>query len=912
MKKIIIKYINILTVWGLLLSSAQAQTVSKDDNILSDSLKTPANRWSHTTVSADELQKSNWMLNSTNVYYQQLLGITASQLARPNAPGSKLMARNISYPLVIIDGVERDIENFAISEIENIEFVSDATALAIYGFKAKAGALLITTKQGKGGKLNIEANYSHGVKFAEKPQPMVDAKTYALGYNEARINDGRDIVYDQNAIDYYQSGQRPMVFADVDWYDEVMKDAAYYNQYNVSVSGGSKNIKTFTSINYQTDQGFIKLSKPDKDIPNQFQYSSLKLRSNLSARLTNSTVFKVKLAGRITESSRGNDTGYNLIKILYNTPANAFPVKTENGKYGIGKKFKVNPVAKLMETGFYKDHIRALTTNFIIEQDLKGIVPGLRLTASLSHDNFSRLYEIKTKEHESEIVTPVFKNGELELTYQTVGKNQGSYNFNSGLGWEKHRTNGQVHVSYAKAFSNSSLNLDYIGFIENYRLKDLRNTYNRVSNNLIAKYSFADKYELEGVINLSGSNILDPKDNWGYMPAVKVGWIASNEKFFQNLDMLNYLKLDMSYGIIGNDHFKPDQYISGYGGGGRILLGDNATINTIKRYNLPVDNLAYQKQKIFNLRVQTQLFDHWFATANIFKNSSYDLFITQQHLVSEVLGVQPGLANVGKNDYKGYELALTYQGLSGDWKYSVTGRFSAYDNEIINVDEKPWPYEYGKRTGKRLGQLFGYKAIGFFKDQNDIENSPKQLFGTVNPGSVKYADIDNNGTVDEYDRIALGEGNKPRCNFGLNLSVAYKNFSVDMVVDGIAKYETLMNRSLYSINYDNNFSQEYYDNRWSENNQNAKYPALTLENNENNLQESTLWLEDCSFVKLRTLRIAYQFPKTLIGRIKATNAEVFLAGYNLFSIDNVEGDPEARGFHYPMHRVLSAGINVNF
>jgi len=422
---------------------------------------------------------------------------------------------------------------------------------------------------------------------------------------------------------------------------------------------------------------------------------------------------------------------------------------------------------------------------------------------------------------------------------------------------------------------------------------------------------------LDATLSVGASNVLNPERKWGYFPALSASWIVSNEAFAKSIDAINYMKVYASYGMTGNDNLPFDLHKLEYMSGGSYLFGKNfAGAGTLMHGNLPVSNLTYHKTRNINLGLEATFCNRVNLSVDVFNIRKFDQLISGSHVISSVLGVNPGMSNSGEFDYKGIEVELGYHGQSGELKYGANGQFTFSKSKVVNINEQYWKNDFNKRTGQSVGQIFGYEALGFFADQADIANSPKHTFFEVKPGDVKYKDQDGNNIIDEYDQVAIGHSSyMPEMNFSLDLNLEYRNIGLNVLLQGVANYSTILSTpSLYRPLVGNkNISQHYYNNRWTAENQDALYPRLTTLANANNVKNSNIWLQDLSYLKLRTVEIYYNLPKTLVGKLKLSNAQIFARGYNLFSLDKMNvGDPEAYGVNYPMYRSVNVGMKINF
>ncbi|WP_163325417.1 SusC/RagA family TonB-linked outer membrane protein [Draconibacterium mangrovi] len=882
------------------------------------------------TVFADRLEKSSSKLNVSNALFGELLGLSVLENSGVNEDKrARFNMRGLGTPMVLVDGFERDYNDLTVEEVESVTLLKDAASLAIYGMRGSNGVILVTSKRGKYNTTEIEASYDRSINFAEPFVPMVNAYDYAMGLNEALANDGLSSQYNNYELNAFQTGTQPLIYPNVNWADETLNKIAHSNSLNMQVRGGSEVVRYFTSIGYDTDKGIVGVDAPDASIPNQFQYSNLNVRSNLDISISKNTLLSINLLGKLKEKSSPMLSATSLMETIYNTPSAAFPVKTENDEWGASTNWTKNPVADLANAGFYKYHTRTLLADFTVNQNLDIITKGLKARVSLAYDSDAVMYERKNRDYRTEtIITSFDEDGNpIDIEYNQIGENEGSYSFSHWLSTQYHRTTLKGIIDYNRTFGLSTVSGGYIYELTSLVNKGIQETYNRINNSLFMSYAYDSKYLLDASFTLASSNILNPRRKWGYFPAVSAAWVISNEDVMKENEVVNYLKLHSSVGILGSDNMDFDAYKQEYKPGSNVLFGNFIGAPTLQMGALPVRNLTYAKTLSLNIGLEGTLYRNLNFEVELFHNKVYDILTGIGNINSSVLGVNPGYANDGERTFKGFELGLGYHKNVGDFKYAVNGKFTFNRSKIVNMNERSWKNDFNKATGHSVGQIFGYEAEGFFKDQADIDNSPVHTFSEVQAGDIKYKDQDKNGVIDQYDRVAIGNSSyMPELYFSFDMNMEYRNVGMSFLFQGVGNYSAILNTtSIYRpLVGNNNISQHYYDNRWTATNQDALYPRLTTESNENNEQNSTIWLQDRSYLKLRSAEIYYNLPEQLVNKVKLDNAKIFVRGYNLFSIDKVDlGDPEtlgkrdmnddeSTGISYPLYRTINLGVKISF
>lgn len=881
---------------------------------------------STSVITSEEIMKSS-ALNTSNTLYGLGLGLTALQ--NEGLEFSVNTTFNIrglgsfynNNPLVLVDGFERPLNTLAKEEIESITILKDAATLAMYGFRGSNGVLLVKTKTGKIGKTNITVSYDQAfLQLRRKPQ-FVDAETYAKAVNEARKNDGiATDRYTANEIAAFKSGQFPDYYPNVNWMDEVLKNNAMSNIYNISIDGGSKVVRYNTIINLQSHDSYM---KPDNIVPSfssQNKYSKLNIRTNLDIQLSKTTNFAVRLLGLISETNRPGTQITDIMPRLYNTPAAAFPVKTSTNEWGGSDTWTNNPVAMIAARGYGKSNARTLLADWTLTQDLSELTKGLSAELSVGFDNSADYWESMTQTYRYQKNTGVISSDGTSLTSPVstlVGTNSSpSYSSSLGSQWRSFGAFGKIQ--YVRNWENVKTNSQLMFLHDQYVGNGQFSTSNRERINLYTHLGFYNRYFVDLSLTGHGSNRLQPGNNMGLFPAVSSAWVLSEESFLKPVKAIDYLKLRASYGVVGNDYTTSNElFKQTYGTGGSYFFTDNYTSTAgMTELRLATTGLTYEKSHKANLGIEGRFFNLIDLTAEVFYDRRTDILVSTSGTISSVLGATASMANDGIIDNKGIEIGLNVNNNKGDFKYKIGAMFTYTKSIVVNRNEGFVPYDYLKQTGRSVNQIFGYEAIGYFKDAADIASSPVHLLSTVMPGDIKFKDQNGDNRINEQDRIALGYNNvSPEIYFSANLSLEYKGIGVDANFQGVGNYTAILNTAsmFWPLRNNNNISTYYYQNRWTPENQNALFPRLTTLQNDNNFNTNSLWLRDRSYLKLRTAELYYKLPKQILENTFVSTAKVFVRGMNLFSIDNLKVvDPEAIGTVLPISASVHVGVNVTF
>ncbi len=873
-------------------------------------------------------------LQGTGTYFEQ----------NPTFYVRGLQSLSTSTPLILVDGVERDLSFVNAEEVDHVSILKDAAAVALYGYKGANGAILITTKRGQYNSQNIRVTYDHLFNFQSDRPKFVNGATFASAMNEALTNEGSAARFTQEEINAFQSGQYPYQYPNVNWVDETFRKNGATNKIGVEFSGGGERFRYFTMVNLLSDKGFIKNFGDNDGYSTQDKYVRGNLRTNLDIDLTPTTMLKINMLGMLSEMSRpggpisigssSSTAKADLWDMVYSIPSLAFPIRNEDGDWGGSSTYSGvnNPVAESSGAAYYKLHERALFADMTLNQDLKYWTPGLSFTARLGYDTYSTLYE----DHSMTYVygnypvvgwsggAPVKGSYWSSGTPGTMGKNSGSvdwarrlifaasFNYDRTFA-EKHYVYGQLKWDYE--YQNTTGSTGY--------------TVYRQNASFLGHYGYDNRYIGEVALVYSGSNRLAPGTKWNFSPTVSAAWVLSNENFLKDNAIVNFLKLRASFGIINADYVPGDNvwnyYAKSYSqatsatgsypfGSGYDVVYANTTLGL-----LPTANPSHEKAYKYNIGIDATLFGGLNVELDAYMQKRKDIWVEGTGAYTDLIGFNAPYINAGEVDSKGIELSLDYTKTIGDLTFNVGGAFNYNKNEIKNQAEEPKAYDNLVETGNPLQSTYGLVAIGLFKDEADIASSPKQNFSTVRPGDIKYQDINNDGVIDANDKTKIGySAYAPEIFYNFHVGAEYKGIGVNLMFQGVANYSAnLSAKGMYwPLLNSTSLSQAYYDGRWSPSNPdaNAAYPRLSSTSNANNYQTSTFWQRDRSFLKLRNVEVYYNFPKTLMEKTGFINtAKLYVRGIDLLCFDHIDdADAECYGVTSPLNKSVVVGVQMAF
>lgn len=867
------------------------------------------------SIYSETLDKKSTSIVS-NALYGEISGLQAKQNVGFNA-GAGWQVRGAGSPLVIVDGFQRGITWMSMDEIESITVLKDGAATALYGSRGANGVVLVTTKRGTYDSFDINVDYNHGFDIPVNRPEMADSYTYAMAVNEALRYDGLPEIYDKKALQAFRDGSMPDIYPNTNWVNEGMRDLGASNNLNIDFSGGGKKLRYFGAIEYKNRFGLLNPEYTDYTgrYNSQVRNYGLNTRMNIDVDMTSTTAIKVGLFAAIAET-REPRSGQSLAG-LYSIPSAAFPVKTTNGYWGSNMIYKTNPIANIADYGYQQTNSRMFEADLRITQDLSMLLKGLNAEIAVAYDNSADFIEVGSKGYQYEVNTI---NEYGDIFSQIEGDNSSYTITKSTLDGQMIRSNLETKLGYDNAFGKHQLRLSAMYHQDMQEGIGVNSAVYRQSIIGLAGYNFSNRYMIDLVANYSGNSYMPEGDRFRFYPAVSVAWNLSSENFMKNISFIDCLKFRTSYGRSGLETglsygMNKAFWVSGPG----YVFGDGLnTSGGLYENEVMAGSYDMETSDKFNIGLDLKMFKHLLFTVDAYVDKRTDIFVNN-NLVSGMFGLSLPKQNVGETKYRGLEFNIGWNDDTNPFKYYVNANLSVLDSEIIEAGEALQPYDYLYKKGNKVDQFFGLEAIGFFNDQADIDNSPKQTFSDVRPGDIKYKDQNDDKKIDSYDVVPLGKSTSiPEMVYGLNLGFEYKGFGVDMTfqgISGISKHLSVdhIHRPLMN---NKNISTWYLKDkvRWTETTKDiANVPRLSTINNSNNMQLSSLWLEDGSFFKMRNLNIYYSLPDRWVKKIKMDKCKVYVRGENLFSLDKIDYfNCESLTLNYPDITSVQLGVNINF
>ena len=714
----------------------------------------------------------------------------------------------------------------------------------------------------------------------------------------------------------------------MNWWKEIVTPNAPQQKHSLSVSGGSENFKYFVSFGYLNQDGFYRTDNIKK-------YNS---RINLEAKLTKSTSVSIGVGGDVQNRNRpvtGNakDDGgiFSLISYL---PPNAFPVKNSDGTWA--SLWGANPVADISSISGNRNDVPAnIQTTFTIDQKLDFITSGLSVkivgAKDLGYSSYKDWYTPYISYYYGEKL-----NGDaLPALYQGFNK----YN----------NQTFEAHLNYARSFKKNDISAlvlytqsasysDYISASRtDFASASVPQLFAGPRTNIdnygggseggregvLGRFSYAydSKYFIEASFGYNGSENFPSGKRFGFFPAIALGWNLKKESFLESVDFLSNLKLRASYGEVGNDRvgYRRFLYKSPVYFGSNYVFGGSSPspVQTLYSWELANPNVTWERAKKTNFGVDADFLKNKIEVRlDVFFETRDNILANRAQSVPATFAASLPVENIGKVENHGYEAEVRYNNKIGDFSYFISANYTLARNKIKFIDEPENIPSYQMRTGHPIGQFFGYVSEGFYQTQNEIDNHPK--FVGVDPklGQIMYKDVNKDGVIDDLDITAIGKSATPESIYGLSLGGSYKGFDISMLWQGAYGYNAMRNGESYSeFNYGGS-ALAYVKDNWTPENTNATYPRLSLSDYSYKKEESSFWLHDASYLRLKNLEIGYTLPSRFYGNTSITKLRVYFNGSNLLTFSKEKYfDPEAASgypYYYPVTKFTSFGINLTF
>ena len=911
-----------------------------------------------TTINPNDLKVPS--SNLTTAFAGRMSGVIAYQRSgEPGLDNAEFFIRGITSfsaggkkdPLILIDGIEMnstDLAKINPDDISSFSVMKDANAAALYGARGANGVILITTKEGEADKLSINIRAELSTSANSELVALADPITYMTLHNEAiKTRDAtRDRKYSPYKIYHTERGTDPVMYPSVDWYNYLIKDRTFNQRVNANVTGGGKAVQYYVAANYQHDTGIIKESEENM-FNNNIDINRFQLRSNVTIKLLPQTKGMIRFYGTFDETQGPTSGGANVFHLARNaTPVMFLPYypkdeaneHTKHILFGAAETAStyINPLAEIV-SGYSNTRTSMMLAQLELDHSFDGILKGLfaRAIINLKRESGFNILRAYIPFYYTPLTT-ADGTYRLHCFNPETGTEYLSYGFGSRS--VINSMYAEARTGYNKVFAEKhDLNVLLVATFRS----EIDATILTIQGSLPSRnistagrlaYAYDSRYFIEGNFGYNGSERFATKNRWGFFPAVGAGWMVSNESFMVDFrDMFNMLKLKATYGLVGNDRIGNINdrffYLS------QVNMNNSArgftfgTDLTQYRSGVSIDRyrndlITWEIAKKLNIGIELGLYKDLNVMVDYFTERRENILQTRSDIPTTMGLVTIPQANVGIAQGKGIEGEIKYQkSYSPNIWLIVNGNFTYATAKYVRFEEPNYPdAPWRSAVGNKLSQPFGYIAERLFLDENEVNNSPVQSFGAYTAGDIKYKDINKDGKIDDSDRVPIGFPTTPEIIYGTGFSFGVYRFDISCFFQGSARSSFFITPSAitpFINNGQRGLLQYIADDHWSESNRDlhAFWPRLSEYAVDNNNYNSTWWLQNGAFLRLKTAEIGYTLPERISKKTGMSFLRIYMSGVNLAVWSKFKmWDPEmaGNGLGYPIQRVFNLGINVNF
>ena len=926
-------------------------------------------------VSGEGLMKSP-VPNVANALQGNLPGVSAVQPSgMPGADEPVIRIRgvgslNSAEPLVLVDGVERSFSQLDANEIESISVLKDASATAVFGVRGANGVILVTTKRGTTGKASVTATANAAVQTISKFVEFTDSYTYGKMWNYTAITDARPmsqwpgtaaitdytpyaddgIRFSQSVMEHFRTGDMPRTFPNMDWIKYIMNDTAWQEQANVNVNGGTERVRYFVSAGFLNQDSLFKTFSDNKN--ETFNYKRLNYRANLDIDVSKRSQLSITLGGRMqNRNTMGGGEGF-LFRYLQGATPYAGSGIDEEGRHVISDEnfvgqFDRDALSNYYGLGYQLESTNVLNFDIQYRLALDFITKGLSFKTKASYNSEYTARKNRQNGFGTGLTyVATIVDGEEVLRKENITwpipyseAKWGSRNWYAEASFDYSRKFGQHNIGALVLYNQSKTYYPWDS--DNSLYQSIPKGYVGLVGRVT--YDYATKYLLDFNIGYNGSENFAPGKRYGLFPSVSLGWIPSQEKWWEPLkNVIGYLKLRGSWGLVGNDNTNGARFL--YLPGAWQFYTGATTVNpqrrganfgtsggwlqAVKELTSGNPNVTWETASKINLGLDAGFFrDHLHAYVDFFWEDRQHILVSNASTLPAVTSLPSSYVNEGRVKNHGYEVTLSWDDHIGNVRYSISPNFSFARNQVIEMLEVEPMYDYLKHTGLPVGQPFGYDLFEFY--QPGTEERYMETYGVPMPdqnldlryGDAVYVDLNGDGIVDQNDRKPLGYTTNPEITFSLNTSIHWKGLDFSMLWTGADHVSRSLNgyfRDQFGSTNTSALTQWVADNSWTEDNPDAILPRISFTNRVHNNRDSQAWMINSRYVRLKNVEIGYTFnkPKSMpfFNYIR-----FYVSGQNLLTFSRFDGnDPEAPGsgldfgVRYPMTRVVNVGAQLNF
>ncbi len=903
------------------------------------------------TVSGETLYK-NPAANTTNTVSGRLPGLFVVQGdGTPGADGAGWYIRGVgtyaqsgsaNTAKYYVDGFEvnREYLNYlSPAEIGSISVFKDAASLSTFGMKGSNGVIWVETKRGEVGKMRVNLQMRSGIQRGININKPLDSYEFASLYNQAVSNDNGRVwtpAYSNEQLQAYKNGTG----TNVSWYDEVLKNNGFYTDVDLSFRGGSEFIRYNVVLGYANQQGLFNVSNTDET--SNIRFSRYNVRTNLDINLLKNLEVSIDVGGRIEDRDRPNYATGSLMDDLARYPSNIYPIYDEKvtddlSNFSGTTLYPNNPMGSIRGLGWRNDRRRILQGNFKFKEKLDFLLDGLYLQEAFSFYVKSEGGFSKSRNYAR------YFDGVAQTTDQTTSIVASKLSADNMDQWIQ----AAFTLGYGNRFGLHDINSAFNFHISDYKADGLFGyKYHYLNYNGKVNYAYDNRYVAELGFSYFGSDAYAPGNRFGFYPAVSAAWVVSNEAFLRNSNVINTLKLRASVGKTGGSESDATNVLSSFTSGGRYLyqqyytysmvgnlyLGNDAPFNgqgTLAPLFIASEDIFAENSIKYNVGADLTLFNKLNLTVDAFMDKRSNI-LTLDNSLMNYYGRNIQFSNVGKMTNKGFEASALFADRVGTVNYSLYGMAFYAKNKVDYMAEVPPAYDYNASTGRAYGTRIGLEAIGYYQlsdfnaDGSLKEGIPEPMFGTVQPGDIRYRDLNNDNYIDETDVTEIGRPAYPRWSYSFGGDVAWKGFDFSVFFSGAAGGSVnLLDYSAQTRAFVNNGNAykiakgawAYYPEQGIDTRNSATYPRLTTQNNENNYRASTFWIRKSDYLRIKEIELGYDFSQKLIRNLDIAKLRVYVNASNPVTFSNLlrnyKMDPESR-YGYPALQSYNVGVQVTF
>ncbi len=911
------------------------------------------------TIKSDELRIPS--SNLTTAFAGRMAGMISYQTTgEPGQDNAQFFIRGVTSfgtgkvdPLILIDNIEmtsQDLSRLHPDDIESFSILKDATATAVYGARGANGVILITTKEGKEGKVKVSVRAENSFSMPTREIEIADPITYMKLANEAvKTRDplGANI-YPLDKIENTERGINPYVYPATNWMNELFKDVSINQRVNMNINGGGKMAQYYISGSFSQDNGIMKVDSRN-NFNNNIDLKKYLVRSNININITETTRAKIRVHGTFDDYTGPIPGGSELYRNTLNVSPVRFPAFYEPDEYFTFQKHTLfgnnegidflNPYAEMVR-GYRQESKAVMLAQFELEQDFSKWIDGLTVRA-LGNTIRNSAFDLRRSYNPYYYHVASFDRIANKYSLYQLNVDTGTEYLEYYPGYKTVNSSFYSEISglYNKIFDEHAISSMLVVIARN----SLDANAPTLSQSLPMRnlgisgrftYAYRDKYLSEFNFGYNGTEKFSKGNRWGFFPSIGLGWVVSKEPFWGTgiNQVISSLKIKGTYGLVGNDDIGEVRffYLSDVqiGGGRAFTTGYNIdyTRSGVRINNYPNPLIGWETSYKANLGIEMGLFEEDVKIiADIFRDRRTNILQTRADIATEMGLWSTPDANVGEALGKGIDISIDYNKIFNNFWLIGRGTFT-YARTTYSKYEEPDYIGMGvpqlSRIGNSITQTFGYLAERLFIDPADVVNSPRQDFGDYGPGDIKYKDINGDNVINSLDKIPIGRPTMPEVNYGFGLSSGLKNFDASFFFQGSARSSFWINASqlspfVRSGVLENGLAKFIADDYWSLNSQNPKagWPRLATYRVDNNIQTSTWFMQNGAFLRLKSVELGYTLPDRITSNLKLNTCRFYLSGSNLltfspFKLWDIEMG--GNGMAYPIQKVFNIGINITF